>query len=527
MNISDVKSCRSVHNFSRISCDCLQKPRPNADKYSMGTWHIFELLLAFFLSLPVQAQMHAITEGCNSMYGSGTAQAAKCIQDGYGPESLVPSSVPIPQTRPTDGSSNTRSNSPASSSSSRGGSAPSMASQCQREYQSYYDRCSEEIEATSHSCDEKNDEGMTGVAAQVALMLGQQTGSNVQAACGQMANVSQAANAAVAAYRIVCNNAISTCKSQCKLIEEYVRGNPSCGPYFLGGGNSSSAAALSQGQTLANRCKNFDAKMNQAQQAIQNYGNTAANASACSQQTAGDAQATPDFCKANPNYPSCQTAANVDCNNPELAATNKVCVCAKNPTDPMCFNQDKASGSGNMLAGGNIDSSSRQTASSNEGSDFGDIPSLPSIAQGEMPDSGPGEAIDGRQGNGAGVGGFSTSSGSAMSSGSDERGKNNAAENPALEGGGFYGGGSGGKFGSYAGSEEGGSGRQGTPGAPGTPHAANGQPDLRQFLPGGKFDPRGHGFAGSSGPDGITGPASDIWQKIQNRYRVLSHTLMP
>ena len=52
------------------------------------------------------------------------------------------------------------------------------------------------------------------------------------------------------------------------------------------------------------------------------------------------------------------------------------------------------------------------------------------------------------------------------------------------------------------------------------------KPDLRQFLPGGRLDPN-RGVAGSSGPDGITGPHSNIWQKVQNRYKVVSPSLIP
>jgi hypothetical protein len=50
--------------------------------------------------------------------------------------------------------------------------------------------------------------------------------------------------------------------------------------------------------------------------------------------------------------------------------------------------------------------------------------------------------------------------------------------------------------------------------------------DLKQFLPGGKMDPA-RGLAGISGPDGITGPNSDIWKKINIRYFSVKHSLLP
>ncbi|XGC81324.1 hypothetical protein ACES2L_02355 [Bdellovibrio bacteriovorus] len=467
----------------------------------------------------------------------GAANEQNCVMQCQGITPL-PMTGPIPPPRPADLGSSTQGRSSGNggnrsqegSSNQQRQSGANMAQQCQADYQNYYDNCSKEIDSTSYSCDEKNDAGMTGVAdqaSQLALMLGQQTGSNVQAACGQMANISQAANAAVAAYRINCSSAISTCKSTCKLIEEYVRGNPSCGPYFLGP-NSSTVAALANAQNLAKSCNNFDAKMNQAQQAIQNYGNTAANASQCENLTKGDpATATPDFCKANPTAPNCVEQAAVDCTNPSIATTNKVCVCAKNPMDPMCFNQQSSSGV-TSFAGGGIDSSSRLNSSTgNSDMSFaGDIPSLPSIDQAAFSSSGPDDAVDGKQGSGAGVGGFTGGgSGSSMAgAGGGSDGANRKLAEAYAGGGGFYGGGGGFKSGAsgggYAGAVPG-----APPGSAGSDLNKNGQPDLRQFLPGGKFDPRL--MSGGAGRDGITGPSSDIWQKIQNRYRVLSPTLMP
>ena len=90
---------------------------------------------------------------------------------------------------------------------------------------------------------------------------------------------------------------------------------------------------------------------------------------------------------------------------------------------------------------------------------------------------------------------------------------------------GFYGGG-----GSFGGSGYGGgSGERNAAGMAGAAGAAKGKggPDLSKFLPGGQYDPKLRGLAGSGGPDGITGPHSNIWQKIQNRYRVMSPTLLP
>ncbi|GIL16686.1 MAG: hypothetical protein BroJett040_04370 [Oligoflexia bacterium] len=52
------------------------------------------------------------------------------------------------------------------------------------------------------------------------------------------------------------------------------------------------------------------------------------------------------------------------------------------------------------------------------------------------------------------------------------------------------------------------------------------QPDWRKFLPGGQYDPR-RGIAGVTGPDGITGPATNLFDKVHNRYGAVGHSLKP
>lgn len=54
-------------------------------------------------------------------------------------------------------------------------------------------------------------------------------------------------------------------------------------------------------------------------------------------------------------------------------------------------------------------------------------------------------------------------------------------------------------------------------------------PDLRQFLPGGLKDPsRNRGIAGQYiGRDGMTGPHSNIWKNVSNRYQYKRASLLP
>ncbi|UOE99927.1 hypothetical protein [Bdellovibrio reynosensis] len=397
--------------------------------------------------------------------------------------------------------------------------AAPRAPTCKEQFTKLLEECTTQLESTAYSCDEKNDQGMSSVAdsaSQLALMMGQQTSASVQAACSGMANISQAANAAVAAYRINCSSEISTCKTVCSKAKAFVAANARC----LGAdGQHVLSAFNAQAEGEAKKCDAFTAKMEQANQAIQNYGNTSANASQCEELTSGDATPTPEFCAANPSYPSCTNLAAVDCNDPTMASTNKVCICAKTPNDPACFNAQKAGSTLSAQAGG-LDASSRLNAEKGEGSlfDGADLGGLPSIAQGSFTPGG-GEGVDGQQGSGNPVSGGSGGSAGGANSG---EGSGGLEETSTDVNGGFYGGG-GAQFGS-GGSSGSGDGDRGV--AAVGPGGAPGGPDLRKFLPGGQFDPR-KGVSGMNGRDGITGPNSDIWQKVQNRYRVMAPSLLP
>ncbi|WP_374001213.1 hypothetical protein [Bdellovibrio bacteriovorus] len=392
---------------------------------------------------------------------------------------------------------------------------------CSAQYSELAQQCSEAVAATSHTCDEKNDTGMSGVAntaSQLSLMFGQQTASSIQAACSRMASLSAAANAAVAAYRLTCSNSISSCRSACSALVDYVNSNPTCMVQGFSGAAGGNSAMIESAQAQAERCDRFESKVQEANQAIANYAGTMQNASQCAEKTSGDTAAVPEICKANPNLPGCANTGPVDCTKPEMAS-NKVCICSQNPTDPVCLSEKGMNGT----TYSSINPSARLNSL---GGDVpsGDLPGLPSISHGKPGSGGAGEAVDGRQGAGAGIssfgGGAGGPAGSAQERGAGEDSDSNVNAGFYGGGGGSYGGGAAGTGGGYGG---------GAAGAPGVANrdGKNGGTDLRQFLPGGQFDPKARGIAGVSGPDGITGPHSNIWKKIQNRYQVLSPTLMP
>lgn len=93
---------------------------------------------------------------------------------------------------------------------------------------------------------------------------------------------------------------------------------------------------------------------------------------------------------------------------------------------------------------------------------------------------------------------------------------------------GFFGGGGGGLFGGGRSTGGGGSGGW-FGGTNNNPQAASKTPDLRQFLPGAKFDPKkDRGIAGRIvSKDGISGPHGNVWRDISNRYQVKRASLLP
>lgn len=387
---------------------------------------------------------------------------------------------------------------------------------CVQQADALLQKCQAEQVSATDSCDSKKDTGMNAVintASPFALSAGANTASSIQAACKGMAGLSQAANAALAAYRLTCNSWIGDCVSACSEVATFLKENNNCAS--TGGAESVAAANIAEEASELNRtCKSLNSKVSEADQAIANYTQTALNSTQCSS-LSSSTDYLEQMCAANPNLIACKALTSVDCTSSTMA-TNKVCVCAKNPLDPTC-SLTTTTASGNAITndflgstGGNIDGALSGSS--------GDLPNI-GIEQAALNKSAPGAPIDGKQGGGAQLGGGGKAGGLAGGGGGGGAGGTDTQVNA-----GFYGGGSGGggfgSGGSYRGNGSG--GQAGTAGA-----KQPGGPDLRQFLPGAKYDPKARGLAGVSGPDGITGPNSSIWKKIQNRYQVMGPTLLP
>lgn len=373
------------------------------------------------------------------------------------------------------------------------------------------EECRSALSSAKSECDQDQDTGVQGArtdlanfAANMGPAIANQIGIN--GVCSGMAKYLGAANAAVAAFSVTCSSAKSSCIKTCQEARVKVSSNP-----------QTEATYGPQVSVLSESCRDLEVQIQQAGQAIDNVVGSIQGAQACANQTDSELFS---FCKSNPNAVGCSNIA-TDCSNPTVAASNPICICKANPTAESCTGLQAKALDGR--GGGSYDTSSMTPNGTGSGSANIDSGLLGNVDwQGDpnyKADTSRSEDIGGNKGGrplmdgGAGGGGGGSGGGGGGAHG------DGIAVNSGFRGGG----GGGGGWSSGGGSGDGNGGPQAI--ARGT--AGAGGPDLRQFLPGQKFDPKMRGMAGMTGPDGITGPHSDIWRKIQNRYQVEKSKLMP
>lgn len=355
-------------------------------------------------------------------------------------------------------------------------------------------QCQADTIEAQNDCDQDQDTGIQSAQTTLsnfAVQMGSQMG--IQAACSGIGKALAGANGAIVVFSEMCSSARSKCLASCGGVMK----------------NSPVASERVQAEMNHRICRGLDAKIQQASQAIANMVGAMRGAQTCAKQTSTDLF---NYCGSNPNAIGCENTVQ-DCSNPKVAATNPICICKANPSAATCTGI-------NLKAGGGFEGANSLTADgasmgSGGGGNAGGVDGLidnanwqgdPNLKPDQSASEAPGGSKGGRplmegEGGGGGSGGGNGGGGATTSS---------VAVNAGFRGGGGGGGwpGGGGNEGEYAGNPA------------GSPQAENTNPDLRQFLPGGKFDPKTRGLAGVSGPDGITGPHTDIWKKIQNRYQV-------
>lgn len=385
-----------------------------------------------------------------------------------------------------------------------------QAVSCKEDFDAEVSACEAATLKAASSCDENNSamSNVVNMAAQVTLYAGQKGAMGIQESCSKMASVAKAANAALMSYRVLCNNSIIACTSACSRPLTPKCNNGANSAWVAGDARSAMTGNLSS-------CQGFSAKISQATLAAQSYSQMQMNSQSCALLTSG-APATLEICTMYPDYPGCNTLPKMDCSNPEMTS-NKVCICSKNPTDPICMGQSEKL----VELPSNINPSSRVKVPK---ADLPNITENSRIAvEPKALDGVNSIAVDGKQGPSVIL--ASPSLSPSMVKRLKEK---KEITNQVL--GGFY-------------QSESGStekryekldltnkleGSQTTVKNTGASTQSN--PGLSRFLPG-QFNPRGYrGLAGNAekvGVDGITGPHSNIWKKIQNRYKAVQDSLHP
>lgn len=374
-------------------------------------------------------------------------------------------------------------------------------------------RCSEDTEKALADCNFEGNssvQNVMGIAGQLKNTFDQMAATNPQLACSKLGQLSGAASAASGLFNGVCTTAYQKCKSSC---EEDIAAAKAAG--LIG-------TDLADLKTDLKRCNQLSDTLQKAAGNIAQFANVGQAMTFCKSET-GDPWAK--HCLEEPSDPYCAKLAaggTANCADPAFAASSTVCICQKNPSDARCGNSSLAS-----KLGSSSSSSSSTDGMANPG-DFGSLDTSgmgggvndPGTAAAYKPQDG--DLSRGGAGRGGGMGGGNGGTGASISKGNGG-GPGGSGLNTKIIGG--YGGGRGGaKFGGSGTGEAGGRNAYGQQVAMNNPNGTG--VDLKQFLPGGQRDPS-RGLAGVSGPDGITGPNTDIWKKINSRYFSVSPSLMP
>lgn len=384
---------------------------------------------------------------------------------------------------------------------------------CVENFDDEVSACAQATLKASNACDENNSalSNAANLASQITLFAGQKGSMGIQESCSKMAKVAKAASIALIAYRQKCSGAVAACTSACSVSIFSKCSSEASSARLTGEARSAMSGNLSS-------CQIFSAKMAEAAAAAQNFSLMQMNSQSCSLLANGTMAS--ELCKSDPDYPGCAPQEKMDCTNPKMAE-NKVCVCSKTPNDPLCTSQSQNSVE-KIFSG----STNRHNKSGNDLASFGDRNQneLPMAAgDGSNPNGSP--PIDGKQGENANLGS------STLESGLEKRlkEKKGFGVQPVIEG----------VYGESGGADKGLSKKyeklqiedENKKNASSFAKQNNSPPNLKDFLPGGIYNRNRHrGIAGETydvGIDGITGPHSNIWMKIKNRYQAITPTLFP
>ncbi len=472
-------------------------------------------------------------------------------------------SPPLPTARPGTTTPAPRPETPAAEAipSSSGFTWSQAIQACINRVQPLWMACSEQVTVAKNGgyCSMDKDSGVSSMVGQGA-MLANAFQSGTSEGCGQVATFSASLNAAVAAFKTGCNNWVSSCLEPCREVQRLVDTTDGC-RYPPGGPTTETelSAALDATLTLHMKLRELDDWADKASAGEEECAKSAANGNevggnvaqalatlknqttTCKMNTASAAGA-PDYCTQNPTDPSCQSSGSGNCSDP-ANANSTVCKCFLNPAS--CANPAGAgfaNGGGGIRGGigggggggGGIKGADALGASgpSLKLDPLGGGPGFGSAGfGGPVPGGGPrqqGQKVGGAKGGSAPSGGGG--GGEAPPAGRTGGGGAPLDDNQSLYKGSGRGGAPGAAGAAYAGAyrnNAGGGGAGGNiyngrvrrnQGAPG--------PNLNDFLPGGRQDPQARALAGITGPDGITGPHTNLFSKVKNRYQALRPSLL-
>jgi hypothetical protein len=380
---------------------------------------------------------------------------------------------------------------------------------CATKFQQMYDVCETDVTTASQSCDNDQDsdiQSAKGQLSEFAVGIGNQV--SVSAPCAGIAKYVGAMNAAVAGFAAICSSKRNACLGTCKKAAKAIG---ALSAEQCGMTETAFAKFEQKTKEQLSTCDQLSGKVDLAQGAVQNILGTVKGAQNCAKQVL-----PADYCRANPTALGCSNGP-VECANPTYAAQNPICFCSgpDAATNPRCRGAVRASNnelsSGMPTLSGGSSSEANPVFDSSKEEWKGNTEYKPSTGGGDDPGGKKGgRPMDG--GGGSGHGG-----GAAGAGGPGDPAPGVVVNNGFRGGSGSGGGSMNGHFDEREAKERAAGGAAG---------AGNEGPDLRQFLPGGKFDPGARGVAGMTGPDGITGPHDNLWRKVKNRYQAQQSTFL-
>ena len=378
--------------------------------------------------------------------------------------------------------------------------------QCKQQLDKMYSQCKEQTApVAAQKCDPaKNEELMKNKQTALAALQMASMATGMNDPCSKISMAMDATGAGVAAFMRTCNEARVNCTNACQDVVDKIDDTKGCALKTPQNQNPDNKGLpeINEMSEIANRnigaCGEqgtYAKRESEAPQIMAQLMNAGSKAKAC-------ADATKGYGKNSLADP---------CMGPG-AATNPMCIGINGGGGPSPIGGGDTPGG--FRAGGN-DRSGLGVAAGDRGFEMPNGPSGPGLNMGDG--SGAGGSGGGPK---AGIGAGGMGSGLSSGSGGDESGAGGSTESK-----GMYSGYRSNGVGGAAGGGHGG-GAAGNAGLPGGQQGKFG-PDLNKYLPGGSFDPKRRGIAGATGPDGITGPHTNIWEKISNRYQATTESLLP